>query len=318
MRDDLKRIEEIDRYLNNQMTSDESNTFEQEMKFDQALRDDVAYQREIIQSIRRKALSEQIILVSNRGGLSLKWSVWITSGLALLTIGFFLWNSSLIKNDNESHHGSVDTLRDYILKFSLLDTTDPTFDKSTLASVNIPDGENESEPEKEIELLAENSKKSVRTHTPRSSGSTNQNEKIQEKEEETGNVVVVSNDTIPEPQTIVVESHDLTEEVTEDEYRKPITRPASFKGGEEALRKYIESFTIKSISKRREGKIYIDFIIDESGIISDVQVIQGVSRRIDAQAVELVEEMPDWIPAMKNGKFVSTAYRLPIYLDLRE
>lgn len=96
-------------------------------------------------------------------------------------------------------------------------------------------------------------------------------------------------------------------------------RQAEFKGGMEALTNYL----IKSIrypeaaaKNNVSGKVIVGFVVTESGKITKVKVLKGVNSELDAEAVRVVSAMPDWNPAVKEGKKVSSEMQLPIAFQL--
>ncbi|TSJ39965.1 energy transducer TonB [Fluviicola chungangensis] len=91
----------------------------------------------------------------------------------------------------------------------------------------------------------------------------------------------------------------------------------SFPGGTVALRKFFNDNIIfpKGMNdKNIDGKVYIRFIVDEKGNVSNVTVKNGIPNcpECDEEAVRLVKQLPPFIPGTMNGKKVSSNYTLPI------
>lgn len=61
-----------------------------------------------------------------------------------------------------------------------------------------------------------------------------------------------------------------------------------------------------------EGKVFLLFVIDTDGAISDVEIIKGVSPDIDREALRVVQNAPNWKPGMQKGQAVKVRMRLPI------
>lgn len=76
--------------------------------------------------------------------------------------------------------------------------------------------------------------------------------------------------------------------------------------------KYPESAKDKGI----EGRVFISFVVEKDGSISNVNVLRGVCEELDAEAVKVVKAMPKWTPGMNNGKAVRVQYTLPIVFKL--
>lgn len=66
----------------------------------------------------------------------------------------------------------------------------------------------------------------------------------------------------------------------------------------------------------QEGRVIVQFIVHESGIISDVEVVRSAGKSLDAEAVRVVKNMPKWKPGKTKGKAVKVYYSLPITFTL--
>ena len=65
-----------------------------------------------------------------------------------------------------------------------------------------------------------------------------------------------------------------------------------------------------------QGKVYVSFVVEPDGSISNVQVERGVSDDLDKEAKRLVRNMPKWKAGKNNGKTVRARCRLPINFTL--
>ena len=72
----------------------------------------------------------------------------------------------------------------------------------------------------------------------------------------------------------------------------------------------------KAIDKNIEGKVYVKFVVNEDGSISDVVIIKGIGGGCDEEAKRVVMSMPNWSPGMQNGKKVKVMFTLPIWFKL--
>lgn len=93
-----------------------------------------------------------------------------------------------------------------------------------------------------------------------------------------------------------------------------------FPGGYDALRGYL-SMNIKYPLMAQEvgikGGVYLSFIVDKDGSISDIKVLSGIGGGCDDEAVRVVEGMPKWSPGKKRGKPVRVQFYLPINFRLQ-
>lgn len=120
---------------------------------------------------------------------------------------------------------------------------------------------------------------------------------------------------------------DYDEKMTEDlpmittkEWKKEIDdRAAEFKGGMNALMDFIVNnvkYPESAAKNNVTGKVMVGFVVTETGKVTKVKVLKGVSSELDAEAVRVVSAMPDWTPAIKEGKKVSSEMQLPIAFQL--
>lgn len=68
----------------------------------------------------------------------------------------------------------------------------------------------------------------------------------------------------------------------------------------------------------RQGRVMVDFVIDEKGNVTDVKVRRGVSEALDAEAVRVIEASPRWRPGRHRGKKVRVALTLPVEFRLEK
>ena len=91
-----------------------------------------------------------------------------------------------------------------------------------------------------------------------------------------------------------------------------------FPGGQEALDKYIQENLrcgemINKYQVDAVGKIFVGFIIEPDGSITNVRVLRGLYKHYDEEAIRVVESMPKWKPGMQKGKPVRVSDMIPIH-----
>jgi TonB family protein len=95
---------------------------------------------------------------------------------------------------------------------------------------------------------------------------------------------------------------------------------AAFPGGTSALFKFLQ-YNIKYPSFAREngkgGKVIIQFIIDENGMVCNPKVLRYAGFGMDEEAIRVIRGMPNWKPAIKNNLPVKTLYVLPVSFKLQ-
>lgn len=67
-----------------------------------------------------------------------------------------------------------------------------------------------------------------------------------------------------------------------------------------------------------EGKVFVKFVIEPTGDITNVAVVKGINGECDEEAVRVISMAPKWKPGMQSGSPVRQAYTLPITFRLDE
>ncbi|MCI6861732.1 MAG: energy transducer TonB [Prevotella sp.] len=94
----------------------------------------------------------------------------------------------------------------------------------------------------------------------------------------------------------------------------------SFPGGMKAMMEYLKENTeypAKAVKNKIQGRVIVQFTVDEKGRLSDIKVVKSVEPYLDAEAVRVVKSMPRWNPGMQNGKAVKVRYTLPVTFRLQ-
>ena len=93
-----------------------------------------------------------------------------------------------------------------------------------------------------------------------------------------------------------------------------------FPGGETGMMKYLSDnikYPEEAMKADIEGRVLTRFIINSDGSISDVEISKSVHPLLDAEALRVVNEMPNWTPGKVNGKAVKVRFMLPITFRLQ-
>jgi TonB family protein len=127
------------------------------------------------------------------------------------------------------------------------------------------------------------------------------------------------------PENEVIELEDLSfPKIKEDTFpqnkaTKTIFTTAEqspeFIGGQAELYKWLArniKYPLDAKKNKIEGRVYVKFVIEETGEIGDVKVLQGIGFGCDEEAARVVKNMPKWKPAMQNGYPVAIYYNMPI------
>lgn len=68
----------------------------------------------------------------------------------------------------------------------------------------------------------------------------------------------------------------------------------------------------QAISMGIEGVVYLQFVIEKDGSLSNIQPVKGIGAGCDELAVELLKNQGNWIPGKQNGKLVRSRRVIPI------
>ena len=92
-----------------------------------------------------------------------------------------------------------------------------------------------------------------------------------------------------------------------------------FPGGEQARMQYLAdniSYPQKAREEGIQGTVYVTFVVEKDGSIADVRILRGIGGGCDEEAMEVVENMPDWKPGKQDGEPVRTQFNMPIRFTL--
>ena len=93
----------------------------------------------------------------------------------------------------------------------------------------------------------------------------------------------------------------------------------SFVGGEQALMEYLSTtikYPNKALNKFIEGVVFVQFVVNEKGEVTQPRVLKGIGYGCDEEALRAVSLMPNWQPGIQNGKAVSVEFKLPVRFKL--
>ena len=109
------------------------------------------------------------------------------------------------------------------------------------------------------------------------------------------------------------------EEESDEEFFMVVENMPEFPGGDAGLMKYIQNnVKYPPIAKEYNitGKVYVSFIVDKSGSVTDVKIVRGVDKSLDAEAVRVVKSLPKYKPGKQRGKAVRVMFTIPINFTL--
>jgi len=108
----------------------------------------------------------------------------------------------------------------------------------------------------------------------------------------------------PEPDTVLTAEPDVE---------------AEYPDGEKAMLEYIAHhvrYPAKAMKNEEEGKVIVEFYVENTGEITEIKIAQSVSPLLDAESIRIVKSFPKWKPARYHGIKVRSKTSLPINFKL--
>jgi TonB family protein len=98
-----------------------------------------------------------------------------------------------------------------------------------------------------------------------------------------------------------------------------VEETASPVGGMDDLYQFVGSHLVypEDASKAGiTGQVFVEFIVEKDGTITNPQVLKGVHELLDKAALDVVSQFPKWIPAKNKGEIVRQKMVLPVTFKL--
>ena len=108
-------------------------------------------------------------------------------------------------------------------------------------------------------------------------------------------------------------------EISDSKVFKVVEEMPQYPGGHQAMMKYIGAnvkYPAKATLEKAEGMVVVNFVIKSTGKVEDVKVVRGVHPALDAEALRVITNMPDWQPGKQHGEAVDVSYTIPIQFKL--
>ncbi|HEX8268797.1 MAG TPA: energy transducer TonB [Flavobacterium sp.] len=85
-----------------------------------------------------------------------------------------------------------------------------------------------------------------------------------------------------------------------------------FPGGTSAFMQFVSANFKTPDEKGLSGKIYVTFVIEKDGSLSDIKVLRDIGFGTAEEAIRVISSSPRWLPGEHEGYKVRTRYTLPI------
>lgn len=129
---------------------------------------------------------------------------------------------------------------------------------------------------------------------------------------------------LPKPIGPVTKDDGFDKEPEIKEHLPVITRfpekNPEFIGGEDAMYAFLRQklkYPKSALDMGIEAKLYVQFIVNTDGSISEVKVLKSQGYGFDQEAARVINQMPKWKPGSQGGKKVRVIYVIPIIFALK-
>lgn len=135
--------------------------------------------------------------------------------------------------------------------------------------------------------------------------------------------IEVVDNTNEEVSETIIEIIDVVETIEIVEVYEPVIDfpdiEASFNGGQIEMAIWMQEnlkYPELSMELNDKGKVYLKFVVEKDGSITNVEIVKGISKELDNEAKRLVRSMPNWIPGEVKGLKVRSIFTMPINFEL--
>jgi TonB family protein len=138
--------------------------------------------------------------------------------------------------------------------------------------------------------------------------------KAQEKKKDQAKPPAVTNDIQNQTNGSVDDS--LISE--RDQYEELSSYP-EYTGGQERMMEFINQnlkYPDEAKKGKIEGKVFVQFIVEKDGRLSNVKVLRGIGAGCDEEVIRVVKMMPPWKPGIAHGKPTRVMFALPVKFTL--
>lgn len=119
---------------------------------------------------------------------------------------------------------------------------------------------------------------------------------------------------------VVVKEPEPEVKPKEEEIFVAVEQQAEFPGGQGALMKWLSNNVRYPESAQQndiQGRVIVKFVVEKDGSIGKTEILKGVDKDLDREALRVVKKMPRWQPGKNNGVAVRSYFNLPVVFRLQ-
>jgi TonB family protein len=106
-----------------------------------------------------------------------------------------------------------------------------------------------------------------------------------------------------------------------EEIFKVVEQMPEYPGGMEELMKFLQrnvKYPKEAQEQGKQGRVVVQFVVNKDGCITDAKIAKSVDPQLDAEALRVVNAMPNWTPGKQRGKEVRTYFTIPVTFRLNK
>lgn len=112
-------------------------------------------------------------------------------------------------------------------------------------------------------------------------------------------------------------SHILNFEYIQDESKYVVVEemPRFQNGSIDNFRKYILrnlKYPDCAVNKKQGGNVFVNFTVEKNGSVSSVNIVKGIDKCLDDEAIRVVKSSPKWTPGKHKDQLIRVQFTIPI------
>ncbi len=122
-----------------------------------------------------------------------------------------------------------------------------------------------------------------------------------------------------EPTVVKLEVEEAGANGIEDQIFMVVEETPEYPGGQKAYNKFLlENLNYPKQAREEgiEGRVFISYVVNEDGSLSDYQLVRGIGGGCDEEALRVFMEMPDWTPGEQRGRKVKVRMQSAVTFKL--
>ena len=119
---------------------------------------------------------------------------------------------------------------------------------------------------------------------------------------------------------VIVKEPEPEVKPKEEEIFQAVEQQAEFPGGTAALMKWLQQnirYPEQAAANDIQGRVIVKFVVEKDGSIGTAEILKGVDKDLDREAIRVVKKMPKWQPGKNNGVAVRSYFNLPVTFKLQ-